>query len=367
MKMWSWIFNMEKYIYDILLETFEEEQKVKEIFKKSEVIQYLNLKSNAIHGHVKSRRSLANWYAIYGILIFYRKQDFTNNKDKYLEFEGFNYTPLFNYMRTLYGGEKLQNHALNSRVNGEFKNKIATIPDKSLILINDGKYLIHPDYIYIDGIDMSDLYIKIIEQYIFLLQQKDKGLLDIITNLKSEKNIDIQRDIIENFLKEDSEARVFEIVSYAILANYYSKTKVFIGYSKEDLTEHYLKLYKTGRTNANDGGIDFVMRPLGRFFQVTEVGYYNKYFLDIDKVLKFPITFVVKTNVDKDTIRVDLVKYAELKSGGIKILKNSYLEAIEDIITINELKKWISNITEDDILQISKDIELYYKLELNID
>jgi len=89
MKMWSWIFNMEKYIYDILLETFEEEQKVKEIFKKSEVIQYLNLKSNAIHGHVKSRRSLANWYAIYGILIFYRKQDFTNNKDKYLEFEGF--------------------------------------------------------------------------------------------------------------------------------------------------------------------------------------------------------------------------------------------------------------------------------------
>jgi len=214
---------------------------------------------------------------------------------------------------------------------------------------------------------MSDLYIKIIEQYIFLLQQKDKGLLDIITNLKSEKNIDIQRDIIENFLKEDSEARVFEIVSYAILANYYSKTKVFIGYSKEDLTEHYLKLYKTGRTNANDGGIDFVMRPLGRFFQVTEVGYYNKYFLDIDKVLKFPITFVVKTNVDKDTIRVDLVKYAELKSGGIKILKNSYLDAIEDIITINELKKWISNITEDDILQISKDIELYYKLELNID
>lgn len=27
---------------------------------------------------------------------------------------------------------------------------------------------------------------------------------------------------------------------------------------------------KTGRTNANDGGIDFVTKPLGRFFQVTE-------------------------------------------------------------------------------------------------
>jgi len=34
--------------------------------------------------------------------------------------------------------------------------------------------------------------------------------------------------------------------------------------------EDNLELYKTGRTNANDGGIDFVMKPLGRFFQVTE-------------------------------------------------------------------------------------------------
>lgn len=44
-------------------------------------------------------------------------------------------------------------------------------------------------------------------------------------------------------------------------------------------------MYKTGRTNANDGGIDFVMRPVGRFFQVTEVNNYDKYLLDIDKVI----------------------------------------------------------------------------------
>ena len=50
-------------------------------------------------------------------------------------------------------------------------------------------------------------------------------------------------------------------------------------------------LYKTGRTNANDGGIDFVMRPLGRFFQVTETVDVNKYFLDIDKIQRFPLTF----------------------------------------------------------------------------
>lgn len=61
-------------------------------------------------------------------------------------------------------------------------------------------------------------------------------------------------------------------------------------------------LYKTGRTNANDGGIDFVMRPLGQFFQVTETVDVNKYFLDIDKIQRFPLTFVVKSVDPVDTI-----------------------------------------------------------------
>ena len=38
---------------------------------------------------------------------------------------------------------------------------------------------------------------------------------------------------------------------------------------------------------SSDGGIDFVMRPAGRFFQVTEVDRYDKYLLDIDKVNHF--------------------------------------------------------------------------------
>ena len=32
---------------------------------------------------------------------------------------------------------------------------------------------------------------------------------------------------------------------------------------------------KNGRTNENDGGIDFVVRPLGRFFQITETLDFN--------------------------------------------------------------------------------------------
>ncbi len=38
-----------------------------------------------------------------------------------------------------------------------------------------------------------------------------------------------------------------------------------------------------------------MMKPLGRFFQVTETLDFKKYFLDIDKIQKYPITFVIKS------------------------------------------------------------------------
>lgn len=73
-------------------------------------------------------------------------------------------------------------------------------------------------------------------------------------------------------------------MSYSILKFYYHDQTVYFGFDLDGLQEENLHLYKTGRTNANDGGIDFVMRPLGRFFQVTETLNVNKYFLDIDKI-----------------------------------------------------------------------------------
>ena len=236
-----------------------------------------------------------------------------------------------------------------------------------LILIHENKYLLNPAYLYIDGNDLSEIYIEIIEKYIDLLKQKDNYLLDILYELENIDDINIKKDKIIELLDENSEARIFEIISYAILANHYKKTKLFIGYSKQELEEHYLQLYKTGRTTANDGGIDFVMKPVGRFFQVTEVDNYNKYFLDIDKVLKFPITFVVKTNRDKDSIYKDLINYAEIKSGGHAFTKSQYINAVEEIITINELKEWLNNLNKKEIQNIIEDIQIGYNLEFNID
>jgi len=150
------------------------------------------------------------------------------------------------------------------------------------------------------------------------------------------------------------------------LKSHYKNIKVYFGYSLNELEEHYLQLYKTGRTNANDGGIDFVMRPLGRFFQVTEVNNYDKYLLDIDKVMHFPITFVIKTLKIKSEIHKSLDEYIEVKSGGMRIIKERYAHAIEEIITINELKAWLSELSGDTVNELLQDINHYYRLELNL-
>lgn len=136
----------------------------------------------AVHGNTKTRRSLANIYAIYSILYFYIAE-FYEDKEKYKKFEGYDYMRLLNFCRGLYGGSKLQNHALNSRVNGEFKNKFKDVIN-NLIIINNGKYLIHIDYLYVNEYDISKVVCKIVEKYIELLMKKDHTLINTLDELR---------------------------------------------------------------------------------------------------------------------------------------------------------------------------------------
>lgn len=352
---------MREFIEEILKEEYQDN--FKDIFRNSPLLQYLDCKMGAVYGNTKTRRSLANIYAIYSILNFY-VNDYYNQKEKYQAFCGYPYTKLFSFCRQLYGGEKLQNHALNSRVNGEFRNKENT---NDLIIIDNGKYALHIDFLYVNGIDISKTAIKIIQKYIQLLQDKDSAF---VIDLKELKNLETRNCKLEKLLAmltEKSEARVFEIISYAILKNHYKGIKIYWGYTPQNLQKETLILYKTGRTNANDGGIDFVMKPLGRFFQVTEVmENYDKYLLDIDKVMHFPITFVIKTLITKNNIEKDLNNYIQVKSGGMEIIIKRYKNAIEEIITINELKEWMNDLLDDDINSVINDIEMYYKLEMNL-
>ena len=161
------------------------------------------------------------------------------------------------------------------------------------------------------------------------------------------------------------DARLFEIVSYSILKYYYNNIAVFFGFDKENILEDNLKLYKTGRTNANDGGIDFVMKPLGRFFQVTETVDFKKYFLDIDKIEKFPITFVVKTTKSIQ----DLQKEIELKAYelySIKKIVDRYMNSIEEVINIEVLiERFNDSVRNGNLIKILDEIILQTQVEFN--
>lgn len=335
------------------------------VYDNSPMLQYLDKKMKAVHGNSKTRRSLANIYAIYSILYFYQ-DDFYEKKEQYRHFEGYDYMRLFNFYRSLYGGSKLQNHALNSRVNGEFHNKIKDAAN-DLIIINNGKYLIHIDYIYVGSHDISRVSCRIIERYVELLMAKDHALINILEELRGLADYSEKKDKLNALLTEDAEARIFEIISYAILKNHYKNVTVFFGYTRDTIYEVPLELFKTGRTNANDGGIDFVMRPVGRFFQVTEVNNYDKYLLDIDKVMHFPVSFVIKTRQSKKKVLTDLEQYIAQRSSGMTVLEERYRKAVEEIITINELQVWMNELKNKDIDGIIRDIDIYYKLEMNMD
>lgn len=109
------------------------------------------------------------------------------------------------------------------------------------------------------------------------------------------------------------------------------------------------------------------MRSVGRFFQVTDVNNYYKYLLDIDKVMHFPISFVIKTKQSKENALEDLDRYIIQRSSGMTVLKKRYKKSIEEIFTINELQTWISELKNDNIDGIIRDIDIYYKLEMNMD
>ena len=179
------------------------------------------------------------------------------------------------------------------------------------------------------------------------------------------KDPDKAVEFVVQQLKPNVDARVFEIVSYAVLKEKYGQETVWLGCTKDTVAEEGLVLYKTGRTNANDGGIDFVMKPLGRFFQVTETIDVNKYFLDIDKVQKFPITFVVKSDETEKEIRESIRAQATEKYK-IETVVQSYMKSVEEIINVKDLISAFDAVVKSGRLQkVMDEIVIQSKVEFN--
>ncbi|HNW83709.1 MAG TPA: restriction endonuclease [bacterium] len=340
-----------------------------EIFQNSLLIQYINEKTRSANKGSKSRSSFANLYAIYVLVEDYLKKGL-DKKGRYLKYEGAIFSDLFERQRALPFGDKLQNHALNHRMNSEFKKFFPKCGFEPIVR-QTNRYWINEKFlkIKINGTqyNISQEILEIINKYI---EVKKASFSEFINNLKQMQEINTNDDrnapkLIISLLSPKVDARIFEIVSYSILKYHFHDQKIFWGFDIKKLNEENLKLYKTGRTNANDGGIDFVMKPLGRFFQVTETLDFKKYFLDIDKIEKFPITFIIKSDEDVDVIKKKIEKNA-YEMYPIERIVVSYMKCIEEIINVPMLKSFLVLSIEKGFLpNIIEEILIQSKVEFN--
>jgi len=315
------------------------------IFEASPLLQYLNLKMRSANQGSKARGAFANHYALYVLIEDYINNGFVEaSKEAYASYDGARFTDLLRRQRELPFGAKLQNHALNSRLNDEFSKYFPTLDLRPVLRDQAAqRYWIAEPLLHVTvmqngqetTITIAKAVIDIINTYIETKRSAFKTFLATCKQIAALPQSDTASAIafIKSQLQPEIDARIFEIVSFAILKAHYGEQSIFWGWERNQIQQESLSLYKTGRTNANDGGIDFVMKPLGRFFQVTETIDVNKYFLDIDKIQRFPLTFVIKTVQAIPTIHAQLIEQATLKYG-INAVVEAYMSAIEEIINI---------------------------------
>lgn len=354
-------------------------QHAETIFERSSLLQYLNIKTKSASSGAKSRGSFANHYAVYVLVEDYIRNGFTSDrKGQYQSYQGARFSDIFRRQRELPFGSKLQNHALNSRCNEEFI-KYFKASDEGPILrdVDTLRYWINEKLLIISieingykkDINIGDTVIEIINRYIVAKQEAFNNFVDLCESVKmiSKTNSTHAVQFIRDQIKPNVDARIFEIVSYTILKEHYSNTTIYWGYTSDDLVQECLVLYKTGKTNANDGGIDFVMRPLGRFFQVTETVSAEKYFLDIDKVNRFPLTFVIKSEDTEELIR-NKIRTEAISKYHIDIIVDKFMSSIEEIINVPKLIEIFDDICKlNQMDTVIDEIIIQSRVEFNIE
>lgn len=136
------------------------------MLSSNEILQYLNIKTKAANRGSKSRDGFANHYAIYVLVEDYIAGEF-HESGNYSDYEGAKFNDLFRRQRELPFGSNLQNHALNHRLNEEFKKYFPTC--ENLPIRRDAesnKYWINEQLIMVNGINLAQAIIEIIEAYV---------------------------------------------------------------------------------------------------------------------------------------------------------------------------------------------------------
>jgi len=346
-----------------------------QIYNNSELLNYINFKTKSANRGSKSRGSFGAIYSIYTLIEDYIQKGFISKSDYLTNYSGATQTYLIKRQRELPFGAKLQNHYFQNRTNSEYK-KTAPLSDFERIIIHDQKnsrYWINESLINLKiggkTFNIAVSVIEILDAYIEAKKSAFDRFIETCEQLKSISGEESETivEFISGLLAPNVDARIFEIISFSILKFYYLDQTVFFGFELNSIEEENLKLYKTGRTNANDGGIDFVMKPLGRFFQVTETTDVKKYFLDIDKLEKFPITFVIKSDDSVENLNAHIRQNAKIQYA-VQVIVDRYMSCIEEIINIQELtKRFYEAINQGYLNDILVEIIKQSKVEFNYD
>lgn len=342
-----------------------------EVFRLSELLQYINRKTKSASSGSKSRGAFANHYAIYVLVEDYVRNGY-HQSGNYKDYGGAQFAQLFGRQRELPFGAKLQNHALDSRLNEEFKKFFPETSYTPIIRnLVTNRYWINENLLIIrtpgSVFNIAEVTLKIIDAYVEAKKDAFENFIKDCVKIQQlqEESPGAHSAFIQSLLRPNVDARIFEIVSYSVLKEFYKEQRIFWGWSLDSISPENLLLYKTGRTNANDGGIDFVMRPLGRFFQVTETLDVKKYFLDIDKIQHFPLTFVVKSELPPDRI-LSAIKTQAQDHFVVNTVVEVYMAAIEEIINIPSLLEMLSVVIgRKAISEVLNEIVLQSKLEFN--
>lgn len=327
------------------------------ISPKHPVVKYLSRKTIAVDRGSKARRSLGNLYAMQVLA-----EDYVAGQK-----EGTQFTTLLSRMKEKPFGSKLQNHPLDNRLNDEFRRQLNL--DGDLLPVQSGhsssgktrkiseKLLSYGES---DPHRVSQFIVRVINEFSSIISSGQDEFIQKIQSFSSKD--EISEFIYETF-SPSSDARLFEVVSYCILKQHYFEKTVKFTNEEGVISEEKLTLFKTGRTNANDGGIDFVLKPLGRFFQVTETLDFKKYFLDFDKLNRVPITFVIKTDQSSEQV-LHLISNKS-RSEYEPDLHSSYMDLFEEVITNNELKEIFDKIKNSEMMlrEFVDDLTVNFKVE----
>lgn len=340
------------FIKSRLLDDLEVDE-ARSLLLNNNLLEYIGKKTQAVTKSSTSRGSYGNLSTLLEIL-----RDYVKNYDDYEQYDGIEWNQLQPKIQSIPGCSKIQNHPANQRLNEDYKKyygrddtygPVNRIPIEgrrgTTYKINHG--LLEPTGdADLNKKELAELMIDILELYFYFREYGDIRVVEKCEELK-ENPLENEEEIIK-FLDNtvnQKDAREFEVASFVILKGWFATKSVMFGESRSQVEEHQLELYKTGSVNANDGGIDYVLTPVGRFFQATQNFKFDKYFLDIEKLSKFPITFIIQTDMSAVEASKKIEQDARKKYEDEDALQR-YLNSFEKIFTLKHMTNILSELQE---------------------